>query len=272
MTLFLLAACNSGIETLGQGDPLDASLTVTAKTWSCAGALDTGASSGEDIYDGVWDFHIGLAYAPDAIEVPTMPSGGACTDGLDLFAQGAGDAAMDLPDVETPGWFNGTVFGELAHGAPGWYFDEVIEDQQACSVPEDVFGDDVQLTSAGSFTGARAPSPGATGIVTVTGVDNEGEVDFGGELTVVADITGWDRTFLHVRRESEGEMLESVTCDTSGLNNLTIGDPIWGAFSTVVKADGTMLYVGFENDDEMSTKDGQRIAVRSRVLRSVVVN
>lgn len=271
--MLLLLACTEDPSLLGQGDGVDARFSATALAWKCMEAEGEDSTMTTSLYEGIWAFDLELAYAPDATEDRGLPTDLACQDGLDLFPGGAGDGGNDIPDVDDPAWDNGSLAGELAHTSTGYYLDVVIEDQQACSLPDTLFGDGPMLSDAGAFSGAALPDSGTVDLVEVSGEDEDNEISFGADIEVAFDPSGWDRSFVHVRREGEGgTLLESQTCDLTGLTSLSVGADFWDAFNEVLKADATMLYVGFVNDDEYSTKDGQRIAVESRLLHTVVVN
>lgn len=271
MLILLLLACVDDADVpLGQGEASDARLIADAFTWYCEDRSDTGAG-GTLKYEGTWDFNISLAYAPDTMDAIATPSGG-CENGLDLFPVDAGKGALDIPDVTAPAWTNGDFGGELPRVGTGYYEDGVVDDQDSCQTPEALFGSGIELTNAGVFSGASTPNPGATELVTLDVDPGPGGLEFGQQVTGTFDPSGWDSTWYQLRREAEGSLIESVTCDTTGSSGFTIDETAWGELSSVVAADVTNLYVGFQNTATLETTDGEKVHVVTRMMHTFVVN
>lgn len=270
MLMLLFAACVDDADApLGQGEASDARLIADVFTWYCEDRSDTGL--GPVKYEGASDFNISLAYSPDTMSAITTPAG-ACENGLDLFPVDAGKGAHDIPDVSEPTWTNGSFGGALPRVGTGYYADAVIDDQDSCQTPDALVGSGIELSNAGVFSGASTPSPGSTEMVTLDVDPGPGGIDFGVDFTGQFDPTGWDSTWFQVRREAEGALIESVTCDTTGASSFVVDTAVWSEFSSVVAADVTNLYVGFQNTATLETEDGEKVHVVTRMMHRAVVN
>lgn len=262
--LVLAAACTPKSIELGGGAPPDARLYADVYTWECEDSKTL------EIYEGVFAYQISLEYAPDALADRDVPSSG-CSAGLDIFPSDAGAGGTDIPGGAAPGWTTGEMEGLLGHRADGFYFDNVFDNSSSCQAAEDLLDDGTTLSDSGPFSGSSAPSPGTVGAVTLEGeVDSETGIPFGAEITASWEATGWDRTWVQIRREKDGGLVESVTCAADD-EIFTVDDDVWSLLSDAVEVDVTNLYVAFEVDGSSSTADGQEILTATRAMHVAVV-
>jgi hypothetical protein len=261
----LLLGCDNQKIALGGGAPPDARLYADVYTWECEDTSSAGA-----LYPGVFSFEIALEYAPDALADRDLPGSG-CSRGLDLFPSDAGAAGLDIPDAARPTWSTAGLEGELGREAEGFYFDSAFDNRSSCAYAEDLLADGTTLADAGVFSGARAPVPGTVGAVTFSGeLDAESGIPFGAELTASWDASGWDDAWVQVRREKDGQLVESVTCAAEG-DSYTLGDDAWGLLSDALEVDVTNLYVGFQVEGSSTAEDGQKVATYTRAMHVAVV-
>jgi hypothetical protein len=263
MSIFILplfVACQDQSVGLGKGPELDARLVADMYTWRCNG--DDG-----DTYEGVFTFEVWLEYSPDLLPDRTVPSSG-CASGLDLFPTSAGENAVDLEG--TPSWASADYAGDLTRQSTGFYKDTAFDNQHTCQSASELLGDGTEIAGAAPFDGARTPSPGSYGDVTVSSLDGATGIPFGETVDVTWDADGWDESWVQIRRENAGTLVESVTCATSG-GSYTIDDATWDTFSSVREADVTNLYVAVQRTDEVEGADGQTIQVVSRAMHVGVV-
>ena len=93
---------------------------------------------------------------------------------------------------------------------------------------------------------------------------------FGSEITASWDAQGWDRSWVQIRREKDGALVESVTCAADG-EDFTVDDDVWSLLSDALEVDVTNLYVAFEVDGGSNTTDGQEIVTKTRAMHVAVV-
>ena len=114
-------------------------------------------------------------------------------------------------------------------------------------------------------------SPGEVSDVTLEGeVDEETGIPFGAELTASWDASGWDKTWVQIRREKDGALVESVTCAADD-EVFTVDDDVWSLLSDALEVDVTNVYVAFEVDGSSTTADGQEILTATRAMHVGVV-
>lgn len=262
--LLALAACSPKSIELGGGEPPDARLYADVYTWECEDSKTL------EIYEGVFGYKISLEYAPDALADRDLPTSG-CSAGLDIFPSDAGSGGLDIPGNANPGWTTGEMEGILGHESDGFYSDNVFENSSSCQAAEDLLDDGTALSDSGPFSGAAAPSPGTVGEVTLEGeVDAETGIPFGAQVDASWDASGWDRTWVQIRREKDGGLVESVTCLAED-GNFTVDDDVWSLLSDALAVDVTNLYVAFEVDGSSTTADGQEILTATRAMHVAVV-
>ncbi len=266
MLLFLALACSDKSIDLGLGVAPDARFVANLSTWECS-QEDTGGGPDRE-WEGVHSYTLSLEYAPDALVERRVPATG-CVKGVDLFPRDAGAGATGLEG--TPTWSNGDFDGRMTNAAEGFWQASAFTNQNSCMTAAELLGEGTILGGADPFSGARTPAPGAYTDVTVSDFDARGGLPFGAETTVTWDASGWDRTWVQVRREKSGNLLESVTCATDGANAFTIGDEVWGQFNGAVEADVNNLYVGVENVRVTEAEDGQKIEVVTRAMHVAVL-
>lgn len=258
------AACSAKSIPLGGGEPPDARLYADVYTWECEG-------SSAELYEGVFGYHLSLEYAPDALEDRDLPSSG-CARGLDIFPRDAGGGAMDIPDAESPAWSTADASGLLAHVTDGFYYDDVFDNRLSCADSAELLSDGTTLSDAGAFSGATAPIPGRLDEVLVEGeVDEVTGIPFGSEVVASWEASGWDTSWVQIRREKDGGLVESVTCSTDGLDTFTVDDDVWSLLSGALEVDVTNLYVAFEVSGGSATSDGQEVITTTRAMHVAVV-
>ncbi len=269
LMLLPLVGCNSGKITLGAGPEPDARLMADVFTWKCADFDDYGELQNEWL--GVLAFEVSLQYAPDGLDENVFPSAGDCSTEVVLFPGDAGAAGAAIPDLDDePDWTGATRSGELNDEGQGFYIDEVTEDYLGCTLAEEALSEGVTLSDAGSLDGAATPGAGSLDDVNFDPEPSEG-LEFGDEVTVDWDVSGWDTTWIQVRQERDGEAWFSVTCNTTGETDFTIGETVWDMLNSDFTSDVINLYVGFENGEEQVTEDDQKVFAYSRAIHVGVV-
>jgi hypothetical protein len=266
LVLLLSAACEPKSIPLGGGAPPDARFIADVYTWECQDA-----EGGGDLYEGVFAYDVSLEYSPDGLAERDLPASG-CTRGLDIFPADAGSGGMDIPDVDEPTWANEGMSGVLSRESDGFYHDDVFQNQSGCTPAEDLLGDGTTLAAAGVFNGASAPAPGTLADVSIDGdLDEESGIPFGSQVTATWDASGWDNSWVQIRREKDGGLIESVTCNTDGSESFTVDDDVWSLLSEDLAVDVTNLYVAVQTEGESSTSDGQEILTYTRAMHVAVI-
>ncbi len=263
------AGCNTGKITLGSGPEPDARLVADVFTWKCADFDSAGNIETEWL--GVLAFEVALSYAPDALEADTFPAAGDCATDVVLFPSDAGDFGESIPDIDDePDWTGATRSGELADQGHGFYVDEVTEDYLGCSLAEEVLSEGVTLSDAGDLDGASTPAAG-----TLTDVDFDPDtstgLEFGDEVEIEWDVSGWDTTWVQIRQERDDEAWFTVTCNTTGEESYVVDDEVWDLLNAEFNSDVINLYVGFQNEDESVTDADQKVYAYSRAIHVAVV-
>lgn len=257
-------ACTDKSIALGGGEPADARLYADVYAWECE-------DGGAERYEGIFAYKLSLEYAPDALEERDVPASG-CTRGVDIFPGDAGAAGMDIPDADAPAWATAEASGVLEHVTEGFYYDDVFENRKGCSSVDELLSGGTTLSDAGAFSGASAPVPGRLDEVSITGVvDEQTGIPFGAEVTASWDASGWDTSWVQIRREKDGGLIESVTCSTEGQDEFTVDGDVWSLLSEALEVDVTNLYVAFEVDGGSTTADGQRVVTATRAMHVAVV-
>lgn len=266
LALVLLAGCDQQKIALGQGGDDDARLYADVYTWQCE------ERSGEDVsyYNGVNSYQVSLEYAPDDLVKRDLPAAG-CSSGLDMFPAGAGSGGVNIPDAGNPIWANGDLDGTLTQEADGFYFDDVYGSVENCAYAEDLIGEGTALSEAGSFSGAVSPAAGTLDDVEISNYDVNTGLTFGAEVDVSWTQKGWQDSWIQIRAESDGELVDSVTCNTGGAHSFTVDEGVWSLMNTAVEPDVTNLFVAVENSETTTTADGQRIELVTRVIHAAVV-
>lgn len=271
--LLVLAGCNNKSVGLGAGSEPDARLVADLYTWPCSsgGYTDSGATTDEDVWEGVFNYRVSLEYAPDALVDRSLPASG-CVAGNDLFATDAGPGALDIPDVSAPRWSNGEAGGAMERLSPGLYAATVLDNEHSCQEAQDLLGEGTLLSDAGSFSGARTPQPGVYESVTLSGdVSSESGLAFGATVEASWRASDWSAAWVQVRRENAGALVESVTCNVTDMDSFTIDDTVWSLMSSAIQTDVTNLYVAVQSNSTTMTEDGQQIDLITRAMHVAVV-
>jgi hypothetical protein len=264
LLILAILACGGSSIKLGQGEAPDARFIADLFTWECA-QDDTG---GTREWEGVHSYLLTLETAPDALADRSVPASG-CSRGVDLFPIDAGAGAVAYEG--SPTWANGELSGRLLAGAPGFWSASAFTNQNSCMTAEQLLGEGTLLEGLSPFSGARTPAPGVYTDVRIEGADSRGGLPFGAEVAVSWDAEGWDQSWVQVRRESGGSLLESVTCATTGSSSTTIGAEVWEQFNGAAEAEVNNLYVGMQKSRVTEAEDGQRIEVVTRALHVAVL-
>lgn len=260
-----LFACGGAID-VGQGAEKDARLTADLFTWDCA-QEDTGG--GLEEWMGVFAYEIGLEFVPDDLPEREVPSG--CSYGISMFAMDELTSGEDIPGLSNePRWRTDSDNGELLEVVQGVYLDEVFSNEFTCQRADDLIQSGVELYEAGALDGIITPEAGTIDDVTVEAdYDTSTGIDFGTELTISWDATGWDGSFIQVRGVRNGIAMETLTCDTNGDDSYVIDDDIWEFLNEDLNVDTHKIYVGFYNEDEEETKDNLKVETLTRAMHVV---
>ena len=262
----LLSLGCKGSLNLGKGEEPDSRFTADVYVWPCIEKAEDTASE-DTLYNGVYAFDLALEYAPDALASQTLPAPGTCQASLSVFPIDAGASGVDIPDLAgDPEWESVVDVGVLAHGSPGFYFSNVLENQRSCQTADDVVGGGVALTNAGSITGARTPDPGDLGAVTVADASGDGILDFGEVTEVSWEASGWNETWVQIRQERDGEAWGTVTCNTTGMESFTLDASVWGELSETLPVQYINLYVGFTAANTQLPDEVQKVHARTRTI------
>lgn len=267
----LLSLGCKGSLNLGKGEEPDSRFTADVYVWPC---IEKGADTGSEdtLYNGVYAFDLALEYAPDALASQTLPAPGSCEASLSVFPIDAGASGVDIPDLAgDPEWESVVDVGVLAHGSPGFYYSNVLENQRSCQTTNDVVGGGVALTNAGAITGARTPDPGDLGAVTVADASGDGILDFGEVTEVSWEASGWNETWVQIRQERDGEAWGTVTCNTTGMESFTLDASVWGELSETLPVQYINLYVGFTAANTQLPDEVQKVHARTRTIYVQVI-
>jgi hypothetical protein len=231
--------------------PLDTRLVVTAYAQDCRW-------DGED-WIGLEAMHITLEHA-DPLPDRSIPPRGECVNTFSLFAEEALDGGVPLDGLAgQPSWVGVGGSGQLSLVVPGLWHRNVYENQERCGLIEEHVGDGIELDSAAAYGGLKTPAPGELGDIQLDGarfVDRVDPVELGDELRFTWTSTGWQQSFVHVRRSHGGLLKESIVCGTTGLDAFTVDESVWGLATESTLADDVQVYVGFQNVVVQETDDG----------------
>lgn len=263
---FAAAGCKKNEDAgflVGQGVGSDARLTSDAYTWDCS---DFGS------YDwmGVLGFDITLEFVPDSLPPRDLPAPGSCAYGLSMFAKDALVSGTSIPDSsDSPGWRTIADEGYLDPVLDGLWIADVFDNVLSCSPVGDIIAGGVQLYDAGALDGTTSPVAGEVVDVNVTDGSWGSGIPFGEDLDVTWEASGWDETFVQVRRERIGVAIETITCNTTGVSEFQVTSETWDLFDDTIDVDHNFLYVGFQNVDTIENDYGHGIEVASRALHAV---
>ncbi len=271
--IVLSIGCNNKSVGLGAGSEADARLVADLYTWPCSsgGMTDSGATTTEDVWEGVFNYRVTFEYAPDAL-VDRSPPASGCVAGGDLFASDAGPGALDVPEIDAPAWSNGDVGGVLDRMSPGFYTATVLDNERSCQDAQALLGEGTLLSDSGSFSGARTPQPGVYESVTLTGdVDSTVGLTFGATVEASWAASDWNAAWVQIRRENDGALVESVTCNVTDVSSFTVDETVWSLMSSAIQTEVTNIYVAVQTDSTAMTEDGQQIDLVTRAMHVAVV-
>lgn len=266
LLLGLLLGCNpKGEFAIGLGDETDGRLSADVYTWDCQGA--------DSQWMGVMAFDVSLEFVPDAVTRRALPPVGSCEGGMSMFAEDSLVAGQDIPDLGgSPRWETSTDGGVFEEVLAGYWYDEVFKNVMGCGPVEDTLEQGVELSSAGILSGATTPEPGELDRVLVDGQSTAefyGGLEFGQTLDLSWEADDWEETFVQIRRERDGLVYETVTCNTTGLDSFEVDTRVWELLDAELPVDWNFLYVGFRNTDTYETDHGQIVDTTSRALHVV---
>ncbi len=259
----LLMGCNKGTIDVGGGAATDGRLTSDVYTWDC--------TSEDGDWMGVFGFDITLEWVPDDIYDRSLPAPGQCTAGLSMFALDAGYSGDDIPNAKNknPRWRTAGDTGRMDEVWSGLWRDEVDANVMGCSPVEDTIVDGVEVYDAGIMTGARTPQAGEVALVEINGESTsefETGFGFGEEIEVAWEASGWDESFVQVRRVKDWIAYDTVICNTTGEEGFVVDDEVWGLLNEDLNVDYNYFYVAFRNTDQWETEYGQKVDVITRGL------
>ena len=254
--------CNTGKVLLEQGaTDYDARFISQVKTWDCLGG-------GTDPFLGTYGHEVSLYYAPSSLN-DLIPSEG-CVYGNDAFPTYAGANGSSFEGlVGFPGWNNADQSGTM-EGGFGYWHQDVLTDEHTCEDPSDILDSTISLNNAQEFSGASIPEAFVVPEVEFDGFDSV--IDFGDEVDVSWSSHNWPRTWIHLRRSNEDQLVEMVTCLITDSSSFSLDNAVWDLMSEELNADTNQLYVGFENREIQETQSGKYIEVINRSVAVAVVN
>ncbi len=258
----VLLGCNTGKVVVEQGSTdYDARFISQVKTWDCL-------EGGTDPILGTYGHEVSLFYAPSSLN-DLIPTDG-CAAGVDPFPITAGSNGSSFDGlVGFPGWRNDDQTGTMEGGFGYWYQD-VLTDEHTCESPSQILDSNIGLINAQDFSGATMPVAFSSPEVEFNGFDSV--IDFGDEVDVSWTTHNWPRTWIHLRRTNDGQVVEMVTCAISDSTLFSLDGNVWDLMSEELNADTNQLYVGFENREIQETQSGRWIEVLNRSVAVAVVN
>ena len=261
--VFLLAMGCGGDEELsvGQGGGLDARLSADVYTWDCASTSLN--------WMGVLGFDVAFEFVPNELDSRDLPPVGSCSYGIHMFATDALQAGQDIPGYSgNPTWSTVNQGGEMLKIIDGLWLDDVFKIELSCEDIPSIVTSGIELVEGGVFSSITTPEAGDITSITSGGSYLNG-IPYGEVLDLEWEATGWDESFIQVRRERNNVAYEVVTCNTSGLSGFAVNEQIWQMFNEDEISDTNLLYVGFQNTDVFTTEYDQTIEVASRALHVV---
>jgi len=244
---------------------VDARLIADVYTWNCYDP-NTG-----DNYQGAFGQVTTLENSQGGITALNLPAVGDCVANLDMFPDGAGANAVDIPGLTAdPTWESEVDDGKLSKRATGFYYDDVYPDVRTCYSTDEIMAGGVRLVSAGHLSGATTPDPAAAPAIDIDGVEDSDSLQFGDEATLSWGSHLWDEVWVQVRRVKEDEAWETVTCNATGLDSFDLDDAVWDLMDESLDVQQNNLYVGFQTLDR-SIADGHEIQVATRAIAVSVV-
>ena len=265
-----LAGCSKGDKSgEGSGPERDARFVSDVYTWECS-SYDTGGKA-DDVWQGAFAQRMYLQYAPDALATLDPPAPGSCSYSLDMFPTGTVGGAS-LAGVTSPRWTTSSESAEMDELGTGFWMDDVSGNVHSCAEVGDVMGQGATLSQAGVLDGVATPAPEAVPDVVFDHPDGDSStIEWGEEVTVSWDTEAWDTTWVQIRREREGEALETVTCNVTGDNEWTLSEDMWSLLDENLNIETNNLYVAFQRSSQEVTSDGLKVDVVTRAIAVAVV-
>lgn len=265
-----LAGCSKGDKSgEGSGPERDARFVADVYTWECS-SYDTGGKV-EDVWQGAFAQEMFLQYAPDALSSLDPPAAGSCSYQLDMFPEGTSGGA-ELNGVSAPRWTTDSATGEMDELGTGFWKDNVSGNVHSCAEVDEVMGNGATLSESGTLDGVATPTPAEVPDVSFDHPDGDSStIEWGEEVTVSWEEHDWDRVWVQIRREKEGDAYESVTCNVTGDDEWTLSADMWNLLDENLNIEVNNLYVAFEKSDEDITSDGLKVDVVSRSIAVAIV-
>jgi hypothetical protein len=267
--VLLAPGCNKNEDSglyVGGGLNADARLTSDTYTWDCTDG------SGTVDYMGVFGFDIAVEFVPDGLPPRSLPPVGSCSAGLSMFAVDALASGSAIPAAaETPGWATDGDDGVMEQILDGLYFTDVFKNVLSCQSVAGVIGSGVRLVDAGVLDGVTSPTAGSLDLVTASG-NYSGGIAFGEDVDLSWEASGWEDSFVQIRRVRNDVAYETVTCNTTGEDSFALDSDVWSLFDEDLSVDVNFLYVGFANSGEVETDYGQLVEVQTRALHVIGIN
>jgi hypothetical protein len=261
--LFLSACASGKLEGTEHSTPLDdARLIADITTWSCEG--------GDGTYPGIFGQELRLIYAPEALPPLGLPAPGGCSANMDIFPRDPGPGAASLG--LDPRWSGAGGGGTLIEQEPGYYYDDVLDNEHSCQSLSEHGDEPVTLTEAGALDGVSTPAFLDIPEVDFVGIGGDGSgVDYGQSLTATWGEHGWDEVWVQFQRLVGDDVVEAVTCNATGLSLFPIDADVWGLMDEELEVERNNLYVGFQRADEVPTTSGLEVEVLSRAMAIAIV-
>jgi hypothetical protein len=274
ISLGLCVGCNigkGGVDGDGSGPDKDARMISDVFTWDCVDQV-TG-----ELYQGAFGQTVTLEYAPDSLQSLTLPGPGGCSAATTMFPVDAGSGGAEIPDLDDePEWETDADEGTLRYGTPGFWRDDVFPDVRTCQRITDVLGGGTRLINAGDLTGITTPAPATIPVVEFSGMSADPttgveSIVWGDAVEASWDDHDWDEVWIQIRREREGDVWESVTCNATGQDSFTMDDDIWGLMDENLQVEQNQLYVAFQRGDTQETGDELKVEAFTRALAIAIV-
>ena len=146
----------------------------------------------------------------------------------------------------------------------------------SCGYVEDVLSGGTRLTSAGVLTDAATPEPAEAPEVEFSGLSTDPDtgadyIAWGDEITASWGSHDWDEVWLQIRREREGEVWESLTCNATGDSSFTVSADAWDLLDESLAVERNNLYVGFQRCDETTNAEDVTVQACSRAVAVAVI-
>lgn len=271
-SVIFLIACGSGKAVLDETSQSeegtdgrfmkDGRLIADVFTWEC---LSDGGT-----YPGVYAHKVSLEYAPDSLRNLDLPPPGECKYGLDMFPSNAGEGGSNIDGITSqPEWETDYFDGELELLAQGFWYEDVLGNEHLCQEATDRLAGGTTLYDAGILSGIATPSPAELPDISYDGFDTV--IEFGDEISVSWEEHDWEQVWIQLRRESGQDVVESVTCNVTNSDSLTIDQDIWGLLDSDLNVEKNNLYVAFQRAETLETTDEQLIDVFTRVVDIAVI-